>query len=98
MEGSIAVKEGIQAGTYELPVTVKDQYENEYTGKVSVEVTERNKGTDFDWDEAVIYFAVTDRFYDGNTTNNDAYGTGDYNTDPATGSLSYHGGNDLFVF
>lgn len=93
MEGSIAVKEGIQAGTYELPVTVKDQYENEYTGKVSVEVTERNKGTDFDWDEAVIYFAVTDRFYDGNTTNNDAYGTGDYNKDPATGSLSYHGGD-----
>lgn len=36
---------------------------------------------------------MTDRFYDGNTTNNDAYGTGDYNKDPATGSLSYHGGD-----
>ena len=22
---------------------------------------------DFDWDEAVIYFAVTDRFFDGDT-------------------------------
>lgn len=42
---------------------------------------------DFDWDEAVIYFAVTDRFFDGDASNNDAYGVGDYNTgekaDPA---------------
>lgn len=39
-------------------------------------------------------FICSDRpFYDGNTTNNDAYGTGDYNKDPATGSLSYHGGD-----
>lgn len=93
MAGSIAVKEGTVAGTYSLPITVTDQYENKYVGTASVEVTARDKGNDFDWDEAVIYFAVTDRFYDGNAANNDAYGVGDYNTDPATGSLSYHGGD-----
>ena len=93
MEGTIAVKEGTAAGTYALPITVTDQYGNTYTGSASVEVKARDKGDDFDWDEAVIYFAVTDRFYDGNTANNDAYGAGDYNTDPATGSLSYHGGD-----
>lgn len=93
MEGAIAVKEGTAAGTYSLPITVIDQYGNTYTGTSSVEVKAREKENDFDWDEAVIYFAVTDRFYDGNTANNDAYGVGDYNTDPATGSLSYHGGD-----
>lgn len=93
MEGTIAVKEGTAAGTYSLPITVIDQYGNTYTGTSSVEVSARNKGDDFDWDEAVIYFAVTDRFYDGNAANNDAYGVGDYNTDSATGSLSYHGGD-----
>ena len=44
----------------------------------------------FDWDEAVIYFAVTDRFFDGDTSNNDAYGVGDYDTSDKGGS-SYHG-------
>ena len=93
MEGSIAVTEQTAAGSYSLPVTVTDQYGNQYTGSAMLQVTEREKGDDFDWDEAVIYFAVTDRFFDGNTGNNDAYGAGDYNTDEATGSLSYHGGD-----
>ncbi len=93
MEGSIAVTEQTAAGSYSLPVTVTDQYGNQYTCSAMLQVTEREKGDDFDWDEAVIYFAVTDRFFDGNTGNNDAYGAGDYNTDEATGSLSYHGGD-----
>ncbi len=93
MEGSIAVTEQTAAGSYSLPVTVTDQYGNQYTGSATLQVKEREKGDDFDWDEAVIYFAVTDRFFDGNTGNNDAYGAGDYNTDEATGSLSYHGGD-----
>ena len=28
----------------------------------------------------MIYFAVTDRFFDGDASNNDAYGVGDYDT------------------
>lgn len=89
LELSIAVGEWIEAGTKTIPVTVFDQYNNKYTTETTVEVVNRNKGDDFDWDEAVIYFAVTDRFFDGNKSNN---GKG-YNTDEATGGSSYHGGD-----
>ena len=64
-----------------------------YTTATNVTVTERKKSAgDFDWDEAVIYFAVTDRFFDGDASNNDAYGVGDYNVGEKGGS-SYHGGD-----
>lgn len=45
-----------------MPIVVTDQYGNEYTTSVQVEVTARNKknADDFDWDESVIYFMVTD--------------------------------------
>ena len=72
---------------------MKDIYGNVYTTATNVTVTERKKSAgDFDWDEAVIYFAVTDRFFDGDASNNDAYGVGDYNTGEKGGS-SYHGGD-----
>lgn len=89
MEGTIAVKEGTSAGVKDIPVTVKDQYGNLYTTTAQVTVKERDNDG-FDWDEAVIYFAVTDRFFDGDSSNNDAYGTGTYA--PAEGSM-YHGGD-----
>lgn len=90
MAGTIAVKESITAGEKKIPVTVKDQYGNLYTATATVTVKERTAGKDFDWDEAVIYFTVTDRFFDGNSSNNDAYGTGTYDT--TMGSM-YHGGD-----
>ena len=85
---TVAVKEGTPTGEKSIPVTIYDQYNNEYKTTATVTVTERNKNGDFDWDEAVIYFTVTDRFFDGNKSNN---GSG-YNTG-ATGSSSYHGGD-----
>ena len=59
-----------------MPIVVTDQYGNEYTTSVQVEVAARNKknADDFDWDESVIYFMVTDRFFDGNESNNTACG------------------------
>lgn len=94
MELSIACKDTTTTGVKTLPVTVTDVYGNVYTTDASVTVTARDKsGGDFDWDEAVIYFAVTDRFFDGNASNNDAYGVGDYNTSAANGGSSYHGGD-----
>lgn len=93
MEVSISCLDTTTAGNKTLPVTVKDIYGNVYRTSTNVTVTERNKKDgDFDWDEAVIYFAVTDRFFDGNTSNNDAYGAKDYNTGDKGGS-SYHGGD-----
>lgn len=93
MEGTISCLNTVAAGVKNIPVTVKDIYGNIYTTATNVTVTERKKSAgDFDWDEAVIYFAVTDRFFDGDASNNDAYGVGDYNTGEKGGS-SYHGGD-----
>lgn len=93
MEGTISCLNTVAAGEKAIPVTVKDIYGNVYTTATNVTVTERKKSAgDFDWDEAVIYFAVTDRFFDGDASNNDAYGVGDYNTGEKGGS-SYHGGD-----
>ena len=93
MEGTISCLNTVAAGVKNIPVTVKDIYGNVYTTATNVTVTERKKSAgDFDWDEAVIYFAVTDRFFDGDASNNDAYGVGDYNIGEKGGS-SYHGGD-----
>lgn len=93
MEVSISCLDTTTAGNKTLPVTVKDIYGNVYRTSTNVTVTERNKKDgDFDWDEAVIYFAVTDRFFDGDASNNNAYGVGDYDTSDKGGS-SYHGGD-----
>lgn len=85
---SIAVTEDTGAGTKNLPVVVYDVYNNKYETTATVNVIPRTKNDDFDWDEAVIYFAVTDRFFDGNEKNN---GVG-YD-DSEMGSSSYHGGD-----
>ena len=93
MEGTISCLNTVAAGEKTIPVTVKDIYGNVYTTDTKVNVTERVKNAgDFDWDEAVIYFAVTDRFFDGDAENNNAYGVGDYNIGEKGGS-SYHGGD-----
>ena len=93
MEGTISCLNTVAAGVKNIPVTVKDIYGNVYTTATNVTVTERKKSAgDFDWDESVIYFAVTDRFFDGDASNNDAYGVGDYNVGEKGGS-SYHGGD-----
>ncbi|MGN0428240.1 MAG: alpha-amylase family glycosyl hydrolase [Agathobacter sp.] len=84
MSGVISVKTGTSNGKKNIPVTMTDIYGNVYSTTASVIVMPDEKA-DFDWDEAVIYFAVTDRFFDGNTENNDGV-----NKD---GSLSYHGGD-----
>ena len=79
-------------GKKTLPIVVTDQYGNEYTTSVQVEVTARTKknAKDFDWDESVIYFMVTDRFFDGNESNNTASGAQTYGKDNAG---LYHGGD-----
>ena len=75
-----------------MPIVVTDQYGNEYSTSVQVEVTARTRknAKDFDWDESVIYFMVTDRFFDGNESNNTASGAKTYGKDNAG---LYHGGD-----
>ena len=78
-------------GTKTLPITVTDQYGNKFSTTVDVEITDRVKENkkDFDWDEAVVYFMMTDRFFDGNESNNTASGADTYGDNPGL----YHGGD-----
>lgn len=78
-------------GIKTLPITVTDQYGNKFSTTVDVEITDRVKKNenDFDWDEAVVYFMMTDRFFDGNESNNTASGTNTYGDNPGL----YHGGD-----
>lgn len=90
MEATISVTSTTATGTKTIPVTVKDIYGNVYKTSTTVKVTSRDADT-FDWDEAVIYMTCTDRFFDGNKSNNKAYNKTDkYDSD---GALSYHGGD-----
>ncbi|WP_153057705.1 hypothetical protein, partial [Streptococcus suis] len=57
-------------GTYSLPVKVYDKDNGYYETKLDVTITERIKADgEKDWDEQVIYFMMTDRFYNGDTSN-----------------------------
>ena len=90
MKGTISVTDKTALGTKNIPVVVTDIYGNIYKTSTQVEVT-KNDSSSFDWDEAVIYMTCTDRFYDGNTSNDKAYNTTD--VFDKEGSLSYHGGD-----
>ena len=89
---SVGVKDSVPVGKKTIPVYIKDQYGKTHKGSVNITVKQRIKtdDKDFDWDESVVYFMVTDRFCDGNKANNDAYGVGDYDL---KGTSSYHGGD-----
>ena len=62
---------------------------NSSNNKTNVEVSENDP---FSWDNASVYFVITDRFYDGDKTNNNSYGRV---SKDATGSTNgtFHGGD-----
>jgi len=53
----------------------------------------------FTWDNANVYFVMTDRFYNGNTSNDTSYGRGlngngqEYPDDSNSGAGEFHGGD-----
>ena len=78
-EVTVAVNQNVSAGMKTLPITAIDEFGNRHMGEVALEVKARTftgEEADFDWDEAVIYFMLTDRFFDGDSSNNDPYGIG----------------------
>lgn len=88
MQQTIAVKENVPAGIKSIPIVLVDQYGNLHRQSAEIEVKARTYSgskLDFDWDEARIYFALTDRFKDGDLTNNE-------NVDTAH-LEAYHGGD-----
>jgi pullulanase len=74
-EVTVAVDDDVTAGTKTIPLTVVDNYGNPYQGTAEVEVKTRQAvgGNEFDWDESIIYFMLTDRFFNGDTSNDDPY-------------------------
>lgn len=94
LERTIAVKATVGAGTKTIPITVVDLYNRKHTVCATVNVATRDTGKEeMDWDEAVIYFMETDRFYDGDKQNNTPYaaeGVNDYDPDDPG---KYHGGD-----
>lgn len=74
-EVTVAVDDDVTAGTKSIPLTVVDSYGNYYEGTTGIEVKARQSvgDSDLDWDESIIYFMLTDRFFNGDTSNDDPY-------------------------
>ncbi len=74
-EVTLAVDDDITAGTKAIPLTAVDSYGNYYEGTTEIEVKARQSVGDsnLDWDESIIYFMLTDRFFNGDTSNDDPY-------------------------
>ena len=74
-----------------LKVNVSDSGELTYLEPARSGTALENKA--FDWDNASVYFVITDRFENGNPSNDHSYGrsknNGDYKNQPGT----FHGGD-----
>jgi pullulanase len=91
-EVTIAVDDNVTAGTKSIPLTVTDSFGNHHNGTAIVDVKTRQSvgENDFDWDESIIYFMLTDRFFDGDSANNDPY---NQNYDAKNDRGTYQGGD-----
>lgn len=87
-KGVLYIDRSVAAGYYQVPVSITDMYGNTMYTYIPVTVVEKET-TDKSWDEARVYFIVTDRFNDGDSTNNGTLETG-YAPEKAE---SYHGGD-----
>lgn len=88
MEQAIAVKDTTKAGTKAIPVELVDIYGNHHVTQTEAVVEAKTSAggkLDFDFDESRIYFVLTDRFKDGDETNN-------FGVDK-THPEAYHGGD-----
>ncbi|MFC6333732.1 type I pullulanase [Paenibacillus septentrionalis] len=91
MEVTISATDNVTAGLKTIPISIVDT--NNVVHRISAEVTLQARHVenkhDFDWDEARIYFMLTDRFQDGDPSNNNPNGE---NYD-VTHEQTYHGGD-----
>ncbi|MGT2845041.1 pullulanase [Streptococcus hongkongensis] len=67
---TITASSATKVGSYSLPIRIYDADNGYYDTSVTVSITDRQKKDgEKDWDEQIIYFMVTDRFYNGDTSN-----------------------------
>lgn len=88
---TLSVRDNVTAGVKTIPITIIDEYGNEHGAEATLEVKTRvsTGELDFDWDEARIYFMLTDRFNNGDSSNDDPNGEAYTPEDPG----DYAGGD-----
>ena len=94
LSGVLYIDRSVAAGTYNVPCTITDIWGNATVVDVPVKVVARTDASP-SWDESNIYFLLTDRFVDGDASNNyninkgkiEAYHGGDFKG--LTSKLSY---------
>ncbi|GEM02210.1 pullulanase, extracellular [Halolactibacillus halophilus] len=69
---TLSVSREVAPGEKNIPVTVVDDNGGTYNTDVVATVVEKTSDAR-DWDESVIYFMLTDRFNDGDSSNNNPY-------------------------
>lgn len=94
MSVSIAANQSVAAGTYYLPIVAADK-DGEIIQTIDYPITILAPDTPDqerrDWEEEVIYFLLTDRFYDGQPDNNNPYDLAYDSADNPRGT--YQGGD-----
>ncbi|WP_051503749.1 pullulanase, partial [Alkalibacterium sp. AK22] len=89
---TLSVDHTVAPGTYPITVSVWDENNGRYTTQTEVTITSRERAAgERDWDEEIIYFMLTDRFADGDPSNNDPYGMNYDQADNPRGT--YQGGD-----
>lgn len=91
---SISANQAIEAGDYFLPVVATDEdggIIKEIDYPVTILANELPDHERRDWEEEVIYFLLTDRFYDGQADNNNPYDLAYAEADNPRGT--YQGGD-----
>lgn len=88
---TLSVADAVTAGEKTIPVIIVDSnnVEHRFAAQVTVQPRHVSNSHDFDWDEARIYFMLTDRFNDGDESNNDPNGE-NYDKEHLQ---TYHGGD-----
>ncbi|ULQ60774.1 Ig-like domain-containing protein [Brucepastera parasyntrophica] len=83
-----------EGATINVNASVTNDFNTSTTRTASAVYTTVDRAVDvFTWDNALVYFVLTDRFYDGDSSNNNSYNrrSGGYNNAPAL--ATFQGGD-----
>lgn len=88
---TVTAADFIEPGNYPIPITLTDTIGNQYKTSVDAEIIESSHQKQYAWDEEIIYFMLTDRFYNGDGTNDNPFNL-PYDQSDNPGGV-YHGGD-----
>ena len=91
LKHNIALPLDLEAGEKEIEVVVVDNYEKEHKTSVKLNtLASTDTKETIAWDEEIIYFMLTDRFFDGDKSNNNPNNDGSYDPNHLE---AFHGGD-----